>query len=129
VVGAVGVVSATREAALVGARAASTGHTLLRLRAGRVEAGAQTLAVNADAGVATLEVELAAEGRWVGFFFEGVEAESVVRAGRPNRAFVFVGAFTDAAEGGADCPHRTVGVGDTQGPLRRRLGIALVPLA
>jgi len=104
VVGAVGVVSATREAALVGARAASTGHTLLRLRAGRVEAGAQTLAVNADAGVATLEVELAAEGRRVGLLIEGVETKTVVRAGRSKGTPVLLRTLADAAEGRADFP-------------------------
>ena len=66
VFGALAVLAATREAAVVGTWAASTGHALLRLGTGGVETCQQALAVDTDARIAALEVELAAKGWRVG---------------------------------------------------------------
>jgi hypothetical protein len=55
----VGVGGAVAQADVFHAGATSAGHTLLSIRARRVEAGEETLAVDADPTIATLEVELA----------------------------------------------------------------------
>jgi hypothetical protein len=66
VFGALSVFAAAGEAAVVGTWAAGTGHALLRLGTRRVETCQQALAIDADARITALEVELAAKGWWVG---------------------------------------------------------------
>jgi hypothetical protein len=129
VIGTIDILCATREAGVVRARTARAGHALLGLRAGCVETRQQTLAINADARVAALEVELAAEGRRVGIVFERVETKTVVRAGRSQGTLVLFRALADAAEGRADFPDGAVGGRNAQVPLWRRLWVALVPPA
>jgi len=59
VIGTLRVIAAVREARFVQARAASTVRALLRFRTRLVDAGEQALPIDADAGLAALEVELA----------------------------------------------------------------------
>jgi hypothetical protein len=126
VVGAVGVLGATREAGVIGARPTCAGNALLRLGTGSVNTGQQALSVDANARVAALEVELATEGRRVGLFFERIEAKTVVRAGRAERTIVFLFTLADAAKRRAELPDGTVGIRDAYVPLGRRLRVAFV---
>jgi hypothetical protein len=117
VLGTVGVLGTAREARVIGARATCAGDTLLGLGTRRVETGQQTLAVDADARIATLEVELTAEGGRVGILFERVEAKTVVFA------------LPDATDRRTHFPDGTIGVRCAQVSFRRRLRIAFVPTA
>jgi hypothetical protein len=128
-VGAVGVVGAASQARVIGARATRAGHAFLRLRTGGIETGREALSVNADARIATLEVELAAQGRRVGLLFERIETKTVVRAGRSDGAFVLFLALACTAERGAHFSQGAVNVRRTKVSLRRRLPVALVSTA
>jgi hypothetical protein len=55
---------------------------LLGFRTRRVEAGDEAFTIDADTFVPTLEVELTAEWRRVGFVFQRVQTKAVVRTGR-----------------------------------------------
>jgi hypothetical protein len=110
VIGAVGVLAATREAAVVGTRTAGARHALLRLRTGGIETCQQALAVDADARIAALEVELAAKGRWVGRIFERIETKPVVGTGRSHGTFVLLRALTYTTECGAGFADGAVGL-------------------
>jgi hypothetical protein len=126
---AVRVFSAARETAVIDARTACASYAFLRLRTWRVEAGLEALSIDTDTGVATLEVELASEGRRVGFLLERVETEAIGSAGGPHRALELLCAFADAAEGGADLPHGTICGLHTEVSLRGGLRVALVAAA
>jgi hypothetical protein len=129
VLGTVGVLGTAREARVIGARATCAGDTLLGLGTRRVETGQQTLAVDADARIATLEVELTAEGGRVGILFERVEAKTVFCARRAQGALVRVFALPDATDRRTHFPDGTIGVRCAQVSFRRRLRIAFVPTA
>jgi hypothetical protein len=101
VIGASRIVGAAGQTRVVGTGAACAGDALLRVGTGRIEAGHETLSVDADTRVATLEVELASERRRVGVIFERIETKAVVRAGGPDRAFVVFLALAYTAERGA----------------------------
>jgi hypothetical protein len=98
VLGAVRILCAVGEASLIGARTAGAGNALLCFGTGSVQTGDEALAIDANAGVTALEVELAAERSRLGIVFERIEAESAVRTGRAYRAFGFLLALSDAAE-------------------------------
>jgi hypothetical protein len=102
---------------------------LLRFRARRVEAGQQTIAVDTDLGVCAFEVELTTKWGRLRIFLEGVEAQAVVGAGRPDGAFVRILALGHAADGRADLPHGTVPFSEAHRALRGRLRLAFVALA
>jgi hypothetical protein len=72
VVGAVGILRTARKTAVVCAGATCARNALLGLGTGPVETGQQTLAIDAYAGVTTLEVELATKGRWIGIVLQRV---------------------------------------------------------
>ena len=129
VLGAVRVVGTIREATLIGARTASARHALLGFRTRIVEASDEAFTIDADALVPTLEIELTAECRRVGFLFERVQAKAVVRTGRAERTIERFLAFADAAKSRAKLTDRAVGVRRAKISLRRRLRIAFVPPA
>jgi len=112
VVGAVGILGATREAGVVGAWATCAGNALLRLGTGSINTGQQTLTIDANTRVAALEVELAAERRRIGVLFERIEAKTVVRAGRTERTIVFLFTLADATKRRAELPYGAVGIRD-----------------
>jgi hypothetical protein len=134
VVGALAVLSTIRETAVVRAGSAGACNALLSIGTCCVEAGEQAFAVDADSSVTALEVELATERHRSGillrgFFFERVEAQAARGAGRSEWALVLVVAPTHTADGRADLVDGTVGLGETDRALRRRLRIAFVPSA
>jgi hypothetical protein len=129
VLGAVGVCGTARQTGLLRTRTAGACDALLSFGTRRVQARQQALAIDANARITALEVELATKGRRVGWRFEGIEAKTVVGTGRPNRTVVGVVALTDAAEGGAELTDGAVRVRRAQAPLRRRLGVAFVSAA
>jgi len=126
VLGAVRVIRTIGEATLIGARTASTPYALLRFRARIVEAGDEAFAVDANALVAALEIELAAEWGRVGFLFQRVEAKAIVGTSRPNWTVIRFFAFADAAKRRAKLTDRAVVVYRTKISLRRRLRVAFV---
>ena len=128
-IGAIGIVGAAGEATCIRTGSAGSVHALLRFRARRVEAGQQTIAVDTDLGVCAFEVELTAKWGRLRIFLEGVEAQAVVGAGRPDGAFVRILALGHAADGRADFVDRAVGFSEAHRPRGRRLGFAFVPLA
>jgi hypothetical protein len=97
VLGAVGIFGTARQACVIGARTTGPGDALLGLGARGVQTRQQTLAIDADARVTTLEVKLTTKWGWVGRGFEGIEAKTALGAGRPNRTVVCVLTPTDAA--------------------------------
>jgi hypothetical protein len=127
--GAVRVVGTVREAALVGARSACTRNALLGFRTRSVEASDEAVAIDANALVSALEIELTAERRRIRFLFEGVEAQAVVCTCRTHRTVVFLLALAGAAQGGAQLTYCAVGVRFAEVALRRRLRVAFVPPA
>jgi len=141
VLSALGIVGTVRETRIVRARSASASQTLLRFGTGGVEAGQQAIAVDADPGIAALEIELASERlgvrrgfvrdrlQRVGRFLERVETESVRGARRADGAIEAGLALRDAANGRADLLDGAVLRGQTHRPRRRGLRIALVPAA
>jgi hypothetical protein len=129
VLGAVRVVGAVAETARVGARAARSRYALLRFGTGLVQAGDETFAVDANAIVAALEVELTSERRRLGTLFERIETQTVLRAGRAEGAVVFLLAFADTAKRRAELTDAAVRVRYAQVPLRRRLRVAFVTSA
>jgi hypothetical protein len=102
---------------------------LLCLGTGRIETSDEALAIDADAGVTALEVELAAERRRIGIVFEGIEAESVLSTGRAYRTVEFLLALSDAAKRRAELTDGAVCIRRTQASFRRGLRFAFVPLA
>jgi hypothetical protein len=129
VLGTVRVVGAIGEATLIGARPASARDALLGFGARTVETCDEAFTIDADALVPTLEIELTAEWRRVGFPFERVQAEAVVRAGRTKWTVVRFLAFAGAAKRRAKLTDRAVGVGLAEISLRRGLRVAFVPPA
>jgi hypothetical protein len=129
VFGAVRVVAAIREATLIGARSARPSDALLGFGARTIETCDEAFAIDANAFVSTLEIELTAEWRRVGFLFERIQAETVVRASRANWTVVRFLAFAGAAKRRAKLTDRAVGVGLAEISLRRGLRVAFVPPA
>jgi hypothetical protein len=129
VLGAICIIGTIREAALIGARTASARNALLGFRTRGVDARDEASAVDADAIVPTLEIELTAKWRRVGFLFERVQAKAVVRTGRAQRTVEGFLAFADAAKSRAKLANGAVGVGGAEISLRRGLRIAFVSLA
>lgn len=129
VLGAVRVIRTVREATLIGARTASSGNALLGLWTRTVEALDEAFAIDANAIVPTLEIELTAERGRDRFLFEGVQAQAVVRTGRTDWAVVSFLAFTDAAKSRAQLTDCAVGVGFAKISLRRGLRVTFVPPA
>jgi hypothetical protein len=129
VVGAVGIFGTTGETGVIAARAARARDALLCLGTRGIETRQQTLAIDADARIATLEIELATEGRRVGIVFERIETKTVVRARRPHGAVVLLFALADATKRRADFPDGTVRSRHAKVTLRRWLGVTLVSLA
>jgi hypothetical protein len=71
---AVCILCASRETRVISARAACARKALLGVRAGAVQAGDEALSVDADASIATLEIELAPENLGHRVLFERIEA-------------------------------------------------------
>jgi hypothetical protein len=125
----IGISGAAREASVIGTGPTRASDTLLRVRTRHIETGQQTLAIDANSGIAALEVELTPKRRRLGIVFEGVETESVVCAGRAYRAIVLLDALPNAAYRRADFADCTVRLRDAEIPLRSRLRIAVVATA
>jgi hypothetical protein len=132
VFGAIGVFGATSEAGLVGAGPACSIDALLVVGARRIEARREALTVDADARVATFEIELASKRGRLRFFwlsFERIQTQAVVGAGGPNGALVCILTLGHAADRRADLAERAVRFRKTGCAVGRGLRIALVPLA
>jgi hypothetical protein len=141
VVGAFRVGTAVGETLLLETRPASARDALLRVGAGPFDAGQKTLSVDADPAVRALEVELTREGLGIGVgrpgiglrrgrvSLEGIQAEAVRVAGRPEWALLRALALGDAADRGAHFVDRAVIPLQTRRPGGSRLRVALVTLA
>jgi hypothetical protein len=134
VLGALAVLGAAREAGVIRARPARTPDALLRIGAWRIEAGEEACAIDADAPVAALEVELTTErrrsrhllGRLV---LEGVETQAAARTGGAEWALVCLVTLCDTTDAGAHLVHRAVRLGEAERTLGRRLRVAFVTSA
>jgi hypothetical protein len=126
VLSTVGVYGTASQTGLLRTRTAGARDALLSVGTRRVQTRQQALAIDADARITALEVELATKRGGVGWSFEGIEAKTALGTGRPDRTVVCLVALTDAAESGAELTDGAVSIRRTQAPLGRGLGVAFI---
>jgi len=134
VLGTIAVFRAAREAGVILTRPAGTPYAFLCVGAWRVEAGEEAFAIDADAPVAALEIELATEGRRIGrllrgLVLAGVETQAATCTCGAEWAFVCLVTLCDTTDARADLVDRAVGLREAHRTLRRRQRIAFVTSA